>query len=143
METEFTPISALVGGVLIGAAAVLLMWSEGRVMGVSGIVGRLLPPAPAPDRGWRLAFLGGCLLAPAIYALVTGTLPDVALPAGLPVVIAAGLVVGIGTTLGNGCTSGHGVCGLGRMSGRSLSATVTFMLSAAATVFVVRHVLGG
>ena len=143
METEFTPVSALIGGVLIGAAAVLLMASQGRVMGVSGIVGRLLPPEAAPDRGWRLAFLGGCLAAPVVYALAVGAAPAIAAPVALPLVILAGLAVGAGTTLGNGCTSGHGVCGLARLSGRSLAATGTFMLTAAVTVFFVRHGLGG
>lgn len=143
METEFTPMTALLGGALIGAAAVLLMWSQGRVMGVSGIVGRLLPPDAAPDRRWRIAFLGGCLAAPALYVLATGMLPAVASPTGLPFLVLAGLIVGFGTTVGSGCTSGHGVCGLARLSGRSLAATGTFMLTAAATVFVVRHMLGG
>jgi hypothetical protein len=143
LETAFTPISASIGGALIGAAAVLLMASQGRIMGVSGIVARLLPPDAAPDRGWRLAFLAGALAAPAVYALAAGGLPAIALPAGLPVLVPAGLLVGFGTVMGSGCTSGHGVCGLARLSGRSLVATAVFMLTAAATVFAVRHVLAG
>lgn len=143
MDTSFTPISALIGGALIGAAAVLLMATHGRVMGVSGIIARLLPPGAAPDRGWRLAFLAGCLAAPPVYALAGGTLPSLTLPAGLPVILAAGLVVGFGTALGSGCTSGHGVCGLARLSGRSLAATAIFMATAVLTVFVVRHLLAG
>lgn len=143
METAFTPISALVGGALIGAAAVLLMASQGRIMGVSGIIARLLPPSPAPDYAWRLAFLAGALAAPLAYGLVAGGLPAIMLPAGLPVLIVAGLIVGFGTALGSGCTSGHGVCGLARLSGRSLVATAVFMLTAGVTVFAVRHVFAG
>ena len=154
METNFTPVSALIGGALIGAAAVLLMAAHGRVMGVRGIVGGLLPPwtaagtaAAASDHSWRLAFLAGCLAAPLVYSLVQGlaggALPALTVIASLPVALAAGLIVGVGTTLGAGCTSGHGVCGLARLSGRSLAATAIFMATAAVTVFVTRHVVAG
>ena len=143
LETAFTPISALIGGALIGAAAVLLMASQGRIMGVSGIIARLLPPKPAPDYPWRLAFLAGAVVAPLVYALAGGVLPAVVLPAGLPMLILAGLIVGFGAALGSGCTSGHGVCGMARLSGRSLVATAVFMATAAMTVFVVRHVIAG
>jgi len=131
-------LQALLGGALIGTAAVLLMFGLGRIAGISGIVGGLLPP-PAPDRGWRLWFLVGLLAGPALVGLILGRDP-VGLPAaGLPVLIAAGLLVGLGTGLGSGCTSGHGVCGLARFSPRSLAATIVFMLAGGAMTTLVRH----
>lgn len=135
-------VTALAGGVLIGLGAVLLMLANGRIAGISGIVGGLADQAPG-EVGWRLAFLAGLVLGPLVVAAFTGALPAVHVDAAGPVVVVAGLLVGVGTRLGSGCTSGHGVCGLARLSPRSLTATVTFMATAAAVVFVVRHVLGG
>jgi uncharacterized membrane protein YedE/YeeE len=132
MEPEmaaFDPVSALIGGVLVGVASTLLMLFTGRIAGISGIFGGSLTPAAA-DRGWRLAFLAGLILAPAASGLF-----------GHPIV-AAGLLVGFGTRLGSGCTSGHGVCGVARLSSRSIAATVLFMASAIAVVAVMRHGVG-
>lgn len=133
-------MSALLGGVLIGMSASLLLWLDGRVAGVSGIVNGLMPAARG-DADWRLAFLAGLMGAGALAMAALGQ--HAASPARWPVVIVAGLLVGFGTRLGNGCTSGHGVCGLGRLSVRSLVAVLCFMASAVVTVFVTRHVLGG
>lgn len=133
--------SALAGGGLIGAAAVLLMALEGRIAGISGIVGGLLPPTPASDKGWRIAFLVGLIAGPVLVALALGT-PAVGAPmVGIGGALLAGALVGVGTSLGSGCTSGHGVCGLARLSPRSLAATFTFMATAALTVLLVRHIL--
>jgi uncharacterized protein len=132
---------ALAGGGLIGAAAVLLMALEGRIAGVSGIVGGLLPPAPASDRRWRVLFLVGLVTGPMLVALLVGQ-PTVGSPTvGVGGALLAGACVGVGTGLGSGCTSGHGVCGLARLSPRSLAATLTFMATAALTVLLVRQVL--
>jgi uncharacterized membrane protein YedE/YeeE len=143
METEFTPISATVGGVLIGLSAVLLMAMIGRIAGISGIAGNLLLPRPAADWGWRLSFIIGLIAGPVVVALATGTPPPIQFPMGIVVMAVAGFLVGIGTMLGNGCTSGHGVCGIARRSARSLVATATFMGTAIVVVFLVRHVIGG
>jgi len=134
---------ALAGGALIGLAAVWLMLFQGRITGISGILAALLPPAPAGagDRGWRVAFLVGLVLGPVVVAAVTGGNPVGAPVVSPPMLILAGLLVGMGTVLGSGCTSGHGVCGLSRLSLRSLAATLTFMATGAATVFVVRHLI--
>jgi len=137
----FTPWSSLAGGALIGLAALWLLHANGRIAGISGIVGGLLRPAPL-DRGWRIAFILGMLIAPTVWALA-GTLPAMVIDADFPLLIVAGLVVGISTRYGAGCTSGHGVCGMSRLSPRSLVATVAFMASGFITVFVVRHLLGG
>ena len=139
--TEFTPWTAALGGLLIGLAASLLLLSNGRIAGVSGICGRLFAGSSG-DRGWRLCFLAGLPLGALAVGAFRGGLPVqiVASPATL---VVAGLLVGFGTQLGNGCTSGHGVCGLARGSRRSLAATLTFMASAAITVFFARHVVGG
>lgn len=132
---------ALAGGLLIGAAALLLLGFSGRIAGISGLVGGLVVPR-AGDLGWRAAFLLGLLGGGLVLRVLSpGTLPQ-DLATSRPVLVAAGLLVGFGTRLGNGCTSGHGVCGLGRRSRRSLAATLTFLLGAFATVFVVRHVIG-
>lgn len=143
--TEFTPIQSLIGGMLIGLAAVLLMAFHGRIAGITGILGGLLPPAPAiaSDRAWRAAFLAGMIGAPWISILVTGVPVTVDVAASAALLLASGVLVGIGVTFGAGCTSGHGVCGLARLSPRSLVAVVTFMATATATVFVARHVIGG
>jgi uncharacterized protein len=140
MET-FTPVSALIGGLMIGASAALFLVLNGRVAGISGILGGLLAPARG-EVGWRLAFLAGMFVAPLVYLAFGGTLPPIELNASLPLLIVAGLIVGFGTRLGAGCTSGHGVCGIGRGSPRSLAATAVFMATAIGTVFVTRHVLG-
>ena len=134
----FTPWAALAGGVLIGLAAVLLALFNGRVAGISGIVGALLPPR-AQGGAWRVAFVVGMLAAPLLYSLFA-TVPAVESPVSWPVLVIAGLLVGFGTRLGSGCTSGHGVCGLSRLSARSLVATLCFMATGFATVLVVRHV---
>jgi uncharacterized protein len=137
----FTPWAALAGGIIIGIASVLLALANGRIAGISGIVGGLLRPA-FPDAAWRIAFLAGLIAAPLLYTAYAA-LPEIIVVAGYPTLIVAGLAVGIGTRYGAGCTSGHGVCGLSRLSPRSLAATLAFMAAGFATVFVVRHVLGG
>jgi len=137
---SFTPISALCGGILIGLAAALFVLFNGRIAGISGIVGGLLEPKRG-EVAWRVSFLAGLLLAPAVYS-VFALLPEIRIDATYPMLIGAGLLVGIGTRYGAGCTSGHGVCGLSRLSPRSLVATLTFMAAGFATVFVIRHVIG-
>jgi len=137
----FTPVAALAGGALIGLAAALFVMLNGRIAGISGILAGLLRPV-AGDVAWRAAFVGGLLLAPVVYGLFFG-LPLVRIDAGFPLLVAAGLLVGIGTRYGAGCTSGHGVCGLSRLSPRSLVATLAFMAAGFATVFVLRHFIGG
>jgi hypothetical protein len=139
---NFTPLSGLAGGALIGLASAMLMLLTGRLAGVSGILGGLLQASPA-DRGWRIAFVAGLIAAPLIAALFGAPLPRPAVTSSLAVVAVAGLLVGCGTRMGNGCTSGHGVCGFARLSGRSIVATTIFMLTAFATVAIVRHGLGG
>jgi uncharacterized membrane protein YedE/YeeE len=138
---NFTPVSALLGGLMIGASAALFLVLNGRVAGISGILGGLLHPARS-EIGWRMAFLAGLFVAPLVYVAFGGVLPPVTIDASLPLMIVAGLIVGFGTRLGAGCTSGHGVCGIGRGSPRSLAATAVFMVTAIATVFITRHVLG-
>jgi uncharacterized membrane protein YedE/YeeE len=137
--THFTPWSSLAGGVLIGAAAAMLVLLNGRIAGVSGIIGGVLRPSSG-DMAWRFAFIIGLLVAPAVYPLLTEPVPPT-IEASYPVLLAAGLLVGAGTRYGSGCTSGHGVCGLARLSPRSLAATLAFMLAGFATVFAVRHLL--
>jgi len=132
--SHFTPWSALAGGVLIGAAAALLVLLNGRVAGISGIVGGLFAPR-AGDIAWRAAFIVGLLAAPLV---VRG---EARIEAGFGTLLVAGLLVGLGTSYGSGCTSGHGVCGLSRLSPRSLVATIAFMLAGMATVFVARHLV--
>jgi uncharacterized protein len=137
--TSFTPEASAAGGALIGLAAVLLMALKGRIAGVSGIASRLLPPYEDREFAGRLAFVAGLIAAPALVWLANGRLPKQTIEAGLPVLTVAGLLVGFGSVWGNGCTSGHGVCGLSRLSMRSLVATVAFMATGILTVFVVRH----
>lgn len=138
--TEFTPIPSLAGGLLIGAAAALLLLVNGRVAGISGIAGGALGAAHS-DRLWRALFLAGLPLGTALVSIgFEGTGVPAASP---PLLVTGGLLVGYGTQLGSGCTSGHGVCGMARGAPRSFAATATFMATAAATVFVVRHLLGG
>lgn len=138
--TEFTPFASLAGGILIGLAATLLMLFHGRIAGMTGILAGIIPPVPA-DWPWRAAFLAGAVVAPIIYTAAGGTIPF-AVPVPLGALVAGGLIVGIGVTFGAGCTSGHGVCGIARLSPRSIVATAIFMATALATVFVVRHVIG-
>jgi len=139
MTTEL--LHALLGGLLIGSAAALLLLGRGEIAGISGVLGNLLE-GRAGGLAWRLLFLAGLLCAPLLWRLSGGTLA-VGFPLGGPAIAAAGLLVGFGTRLGSGCTSGHGVCGLGNLSLRSLVATATFMGVAALTVFLVRHALPG
>lgn len=137
--THFTPWAALAGGVLLGLASAFFVLLNGRILGISGIVGGLLRPR-AGDMGWRLAFVLGMLVAPGLCWLVVGpTQPRI--DANWGMVVIAGLLVGVGTRYGSGCTSGHGVCGLSRMSPRSLVATLAFMGAGFVTVFLIRHAL--
>ena len=139
---NFTPIAAAIGGALIGFSAVLLMLFTGRIAGISGIFGGLLDPGNN-DKGWRIAFIAGLILAPVIAGLIGHAMPAPQMPSSWAVIVEAGLLVGFGTRLGGGCTSGHGICGIARWSDRSIAATVIFMLAAIVTVAVTRHVLGG
>jgi uncharacterized membrane protein YedE/YeeE len=141
MSTQFTPLASLLGGGLIGAAAALLWLSLGQIAGISGILGGLWS-AGGSERAWRLAFLAGLVGAPLAYAAVIG-LPGSEIAAGPAMLVLAGLLVGFGTRLGSGCTSGHGVCGIARLSRRSIAATLVFMATAAITVFIARHLAGG
>lgn len=137
---NFTPYSAIAGGVLIGLSAALLLLFNGRKAGISGITGGLLSPeCIAP--GWRLCFLAGLVLGPLALTQADG-LPVIHVNDSLPVMVIAGLLVGYGSSLGSGCTSGHGICGLANLSLRSLAATLTFMSAAGVTVYLVRHVIG-
>ncbi|MBW2939619.1 YeeE/YedE family protein [Zhongshania aquimaris] len=141
VETAFTPVTAIIGGAMIGLAALVLMWSVGRIAGISGIVAGAILEAE-DERNWRLLFLAGLFVGALIASVITGALDDVSSIASTPVLIMAGLLVGIGTRMGGGCTSGHGVCGISRFSQRSIVATAVFMASGAATVFVIRHLFG-
>lgn len=141
MTTDFTPIASLVGGGMIGLAAVLLMAFKGRIAGVSGIAARLLPPFEDDEFFGRLAFIVGLVVAPLVYLGLAGHRPAQTIEAGSLMLAVAGLAVGFGSVWGNGCTSGHGVCGLSRLSRRSLVAVSVFMGTAILTVFLVRHVL--
>ena len=135
---HFTPQAALAGGVLIGLASAAFVLFNGRIAGISGILGGLLR-VERGDAGWRVAFLAGLIGAPVVYGLFAA-LPEVTIDAGAGMLVAAGLLVGIGTRYGAGCTSGHGVCGISRMSPRSLVATAAFMAAGFVTVYLVRHV---
>ena len=136
---NFTPWTSLAGGMLIGLAIVLLLIFNGRIAGISGIVGGLLKPSPG-DISWRIAFVVGLVLSPLVFALAS-PLPKVQVEASYPALIVAGLLVGIGTRYGSGCTSGHGVCGLSRRSLRSMVATIAFMFAGFVTVYIVRHLV--
>src|SRR5690606_8466449 len=138
---HFTPWHALIGGALIGLAATALMLLNGRIAGISGIFAGLLQPR-LQDAGWRIAFIFGLMMAPAVYTAFTRAAPTIRIDADYPLLALAGLLVGLGTRYGSGCTSGHGVCGLSRLSPRSLVATLSFMGAGIAVVFLVRHVLG-
>ncbi|AMP01190.1 sulfur transport family protein [Collimonas arenae] len=137
---HFTPLASLGGGLLIGAAVALFILFNGRIAGISGIVGGLLRPSRV-DVAWRLAFVIGLVSVPLLYRIFAA-LPESRIDAGWGVLVVAGLLVGVGTRYGSGCTSGHGICGMSRLSPRSLAATLSFMASGFLTVFVVRHLLG-
>ena len=139
---NFTPVSAAIGGALIGLAAALLILSTGRIAGISGIVGGLIG-WNVPDRDWRIAFIVGLILAPLSGSLLGYAVAEPQMPASWAVIVIAGLLVGFGTRLGGGCTSGHGVCGVARLSPRSLTATAVFMAVAIIVVAITRHVLEG
>ncbi len=139
---NFTPVSALIGGALIGAAASWLLLMNGRIAGVSGIAGGLIR-ATAGDRAWRLLFLVGLAVGVLVYRTGVGWQASISFDASLPALLVGGALVGLGTRIGGGCTSGHGVCGISRLSARSIVATMTFMVTAGVTVFVTRHLVGG
>lgn len=139
---NFTPISAAIGGLLIGVSAVMLMMLTGRIAGISGIFSGLLN-LRGEDKGWRIAFVAGLILAPIIAGRVGYGMAPPVLTSNWLLIVMAGLLVGFGTRLGGGCTSGHGICGMGRLSTRSIAATIVFMTAAVITVAVTRHVLGG
>jgi uncharacterized membrane protein YedE/YeeE len=139
---NFTPLSAAIGGVLIGLSAVLLMVLNGRVAGISGIFAGCLGLGTS-DKGWRIAFIAGLVLAPVMASMIGYAAPAPQMPANWLVIVAAGLLVGFGTTLGGGCTSGHGICGVARLSTRSITATAIFMAVAIMVVALSRHVFGG
>ncbi|MEP3331852.1 YeeE/YedE thiosulfate transporter family protein [Sedimentitalea sp.] len=143
METDFTPLSSFGGGLAIGLGAVLLMLGLGRILGATGIMSGLVF-AESKDEGlWRGAMVVGMILAPGLIFAVTGTMPPIDVPISPTMIAIGGVIVGFGASLGSGCTSGHGVCGLSRLSVRSMVAVPTFMATAAITVFLIRHVFGG
>ncbi len=142
--TAFTPLTGFIGGLLIGLSAVVLMGGIGRIAGLSAIFGGLLTLHRSAEQGWRAVFILGLFVGAAVTTLLGGIDVDTITYPGNPLTtLVGGLLVGAGTALGSGCTSGHGICGLARLSQRSLAATVTFMLVAVITVFVTRHVMGG
>lgn len=143
METAFTPLASLAGGLLIGAAAVALMALHGRIAGATGILSGFLFPENRDDWTWRAAMLLGMAGGPLLLFAATGSMPAVDVPVSLPALLIGGVIVGLGAALGSGCTSGHGVCGMARLSLRSIVATLVFMAATGITVFVVRHVAGG
>ena len=140
--TNFTPVSALLGGALIGLSAALLMLLTGRIAGISGIFGGCLTLG-ANDRGWRLAFVAGLIVAPLLGGLAGFPLSVPVIPNSWIVTILAGSLIGFGTRLGSGCTSGHGICGIARLSARSITASAIFMVTAMVVVFLMRHAFGG
>lgn len=141
MITEFTPYASLIGGVLIGLGAVILMAFIGRIAGMTAMLGGVLDPK-SPDAPWRLAFLVGAIVAPAI-AMMFGAKFSFSSPTTGALLVLGGVIVGVGVTYGSGCTSGHGVCGMARLSPRSIVATLTFMVTTFATVTLIRHGFGG
>lgn len=142
IETEFTPLMSFAGGVLIGLSAVLLMFFQGRIMGATGILSGLITGGVPGDKSWRAAMVVGMIAGPLVVLALTGQMPAVEVPISLPMIVIGGFIVGIGVTFGSGCTSGHGVCGLARLSPRSFVATLTFMVVAIFTVYVIRHLIG-
>lgn len=139
--TEFTPLMSFAGGLLIGLSALLLMITWGRIAGMTAIIGGILPPLGA-DWSWKAAFLAGAVLAPFALSL-SGYEIEYAVPVSTTALVVGGLIAGIGVTFGSGCTSGHGICGMARLSRRSIAATATFMAFAILTVFLIRHIAGG
>jgi len=142
IETLFTPWQSLAGGALIGLASTLLMLFLGRIMGATGIMAGILAAGPREDKSWRVVILLGMITAPLAVLMATGQMPAIEVPVSLPMLVAGGVIVGVGVTYGAGCTSGHGVCGMARLSPRSIAATLVFMVTTGLTVFVVRHVWG-
>ncbi|MBL1407018.1 MAG: YeeE/YedE family protein [Rhizobiales bacterium] len=142
MTTEFTPYASLAGGLLIGLAAVLLMLSNGRIMGATGILSGIIMPSSVAELSWKSILLMGMVSAPILLSLVFGYPAIVQVVSSTPMLVLGGLLVGIGGTLGGGCTSGHGVCGMARLSSRSIVATITFMISTTIAVYVLRHIIG-
>ena len=140
METEFTPLSSLIGGMLIGLSPVILLITNGRIAGISGIISRLLPPSiHKPDFSQGLLFLTGLILSIPLWYFINGSMPVQFISENYLILSMAGLLVGFGAVLGNGCTSGHGVCGISRLSTRSITATGTFMMTSFLTVLLLRH----
>ena len=140
--TEFTPVMSLFGGTLIGLSAVLLMAFHGRIAGMTGILTSLLPPVSS-DWAWRAAFIAGAIVAPMLILNLSDHAIAYSSPVPTPWVVVGGLIVGVGVYFGSGCTSGHGVCGMARLSPRSIAATIIFLSTAMITVFVIRHLMGG
>lgn len=140
--TSFTPLTSFAGGMLIGLAAVLLMAFHGRIFGATGILSGLIFPERCPEFAWRATLVLGMVMAPGLIFLATGAWPALDVPVSPLIIAIGGVIVGLGASFGSGCTSGHGVCGLSRLSLRSLVAVPTFMATAAITVFVIRHVIG-
>lgn len=141
--TDFTPFISFAGGTLIGLAAVALMAVHGRIAGINGILSGFLTTRFTADWAWRAAFLAGMVSSPLILLAATGNMPEISIPSSPLLLAVGGFLTGVGTTFGSGCTSGHGVCGISRLSARSIVATVSFMATAAATVYLTRHVFGG
>jgi uncharacterized protein len=139
---HFTPFASLCGGILIGLSASLLLFSDGKIAGISGIVGGLLSPTKN-DTAWRLFFVLGLLTGGLVFQLLSAEVFTIGITRSTSVLMLAGLLVGFGTRLGNGCTSGHGVCGISRFSPRSLVSTVTFIVTGAITIYIINHLLGG
>jgi len=143
METAFTPFASFGGGLAIGLGAVLLMLGLGRILGATGVLTGLVFADNRDELSWRVAMVVGMIAAPGVIFALTGTMPEISVPVSPAMIVIGGVIVGFGASLGSGCTSGHGVCGLSRLSIRSLVAVPTFMATAAITVFVIRHVIGG
>ncbi len=143
IETTFTPVDAAIGGSLIGLATVLLMALRGNVFGATGILAGVLSPSSSGDWAWRAVLLAGMVSGPVLVFAVTGQMPAIEVPVSTWMLVVGGLIVGVGVTYGSGCTSGHGICGMARLSRRSIVATAVFMATTAGTVYVIRHVLGG
>lgn len=142
METVFTPFASFGGGLAIGLGAVLLMLGLGRILGATGIMSGMIFAESRDEFAWRAALVLGMILAPGMIFALTGVMPEINVPVSPTMIAIGGVIVGFGASLGSGCTSGHGVCGLSRLSVRSLVAVPTFMATAAITVFVIRHLLG-
>lgn len=138
--TEFTPFSALLGGVVLGASTIFLLCVNGNIAGISGIVSRTMQRPQSKDM-WRWMFIFGLIVGPVVTSFIGFSLPE-QIDVSWPFIIVGGLLVGVGSKLGNGCTSGHGICGIGRVSGRSITATMVFVITALLVVFVVKHLVG-